>query len=479
MLTMAVGTFAAGCAVALGPGYTIEKQEILVHFIPSPQPHLFIQADYRLRNTGNQPLTELELRLPGRRRFRIANPQARWDDSSLSFESDPGRRRNTLLTLPQPWGVSVRHELHLSVEILPPEQPSSTLGFTQDAFFLPAQGWAPELLPASGLFGTGGVPPGDWNLSVTVPRGFLVHASGDSPKKKARGDESTFRSAQKPRDRYPFVVAGRYSENRVDAGDQRIFVWSLAPQDAASIQNTSNSLIKAIRAYNSVFGPRTKDVRPLWVAECPQADTCFTQRDSAFERLTSLRDQPPAAEMASLDTAMVDLNARSRNLAAVAAPSLAAGWLGYGQNPGFYDQVPPLTAFPAFAAAVGREAVEGPAVREQIVKRLLSVIPASPDPHQPDAPPVLRAKSLLFFYALQDRYGKEVFRDALRHMLRARRGRGFSIVDLIAAFEEENHENVAEFVRLWMKHPGVPRDFRARYENSTASAISNSKENSP
>jgi aminopeptidase N len=42
---------------------------------------------------------------------------------------------------------------------------------------------------------------------------------------------------------------------------------------------------------------------------------------------------------------------------------------------------------------------------------------------------------------------------------------------LIAAFEQESHQNVAQFVRLWMKHPGVPAEFRARYENSNASAV--------
>jgi len=45
------------------------------------------------------------------------------------------------------------------------------------------------------------------------------------------------------------------------------------------------------------------------------------------------------------------------------------------------------------------------------------------------------------------------------HMLEARTGRGFDLDDLIAAFEQEAHQNVAQFVRLWMKHPGVPKTF--------------------
>jgi len=83
---------------------------------------------------------------------------------------------------------------------------------------------------------------------------------------------------------------------------------------------------------------------------------------------------------------------------------------------------------------------------------------------------LLLAKSFLFFYGLQDRYGAKVFHDAIGHMLYARASRGFELDDLIAAFEQETHQNVAEFVRLWMKHPGIPADFRARYENSAAAA---------
>ena len=129
-----------------------------------------------------------------------------------------------------------------------------------------------------------------------------------------------------------------------------------------------------------------------------------------------------------------------------------------------------VCALPAFAASRGREAVEGGQIRAQIIRQLLRAIPTNPAPHQPETDDVLRAKSLLFFYGLEDRYGQPVFTAALSHMLDARRGGGFNLDDLIAAFEQEAHQNVAEFVRVWMKRPGVPGEFRARYENSAASA---------
>jgi len=98
---------------------------------------------------------------------------------------------------------------------------------------------------------------------------------------------------------------------------------------------------------------------------------------------------------------------------------------------------------------------------------------------KPEDETVLRAKSFLFFYAIQERFGRESFRRAINHMLSARQGRGFNLNDFIAAFEEETHQNVAEFVRLWMKRPGVPDDFRSRYENASASIVINSKETMP
>jgi len=223
----------------------------------------------------------------------------------------------------------------------------------------------------------------------------------------------------------------------------------------------------------------------LWVVECPEPRGCLSTGNTARALLAG-DDAPQATgEMISADTVMVDLSGGVPTLAASAAPSLAASWLGYGQNPGFYEQEPPLSMFPAFAAAVGREAVEGPTYRTEVIRRALARIPRRTDsapPHgkRPEEPPaVVRAKSLLFFYGLEDRYGPEVFRKATSAMLEARRGRGFAISDLIASFDQESGKyNTAEFVRLWMKHPGVPDEFRARYENSSgnASAVIGTKE---
>jgi hypothetical protein len=462
--------WAAGCVAPLGPGYTMEKQEIRVQFKSSPEPRIAIEADYQLKNTGNQPLSSLEVRLPGRHRFHFAEPQATCDGAPISEGIAPANPRNTLFKFPRPWLVGASHTLHLSVEFQPSAPGGSGLSFASDAFFLPSEGWSPELLPARGFLSTGGVPPKKWELQVRVPDGFLIHISGSKVRTSRSAGEFTVHALQKPEDRYPFVIAGRYTEAQVVSGSEKVLLWSRVKQDAGALRQSSDVLAHAIQSYNAVFGSRGKDAHPLWIVECPVVPGCFTQLRSVNAQLLGEEGDATSAELASLDALMVDTTGGTPKLAAAAAPSLAASWLGYGQNPGFFEQDPPLSEFPAFAAATGREAVDGPAVRVATIRRALRLIPQDPPATKKDFPDVLRAKSFLFFYALQDRYGQEAFRNAVHHMLDARRGKGFDLDDLIAAFGEETHQNVAEFVRLWMKHPGVPTDFRARYGDASAAA---------
>jgi hypothetical protein len=453
-----------------------------VQFVPGSDPRIRVDSTYQLRNVGTKPLSSLELRLPGRRSFHLAAAQATWDGVAIAEQSSPLLPRNTLLALPEQWKLSERHTLHLSSEFQNPAPGEIGFSFSSDAFFLPSESWAPELLPSQGLFSVGGVPPTKWRLEVRVPEGFRLRTSGRFTKTSHSGSELTVQSEQRTRDPYPFVVAGIYKETPLDTGaGTKVFLWTRAPEDSARLHQSADALARAVQAYDASFGTRSKSSQPFWIVECPVVAGCFASRASLYANLLSAEPAAASSELASLDTLLIDFSGGAPKLAA-AAPALAASWLGYGQNPGFYEQQPPLSALPAFASALGQEAIEGPASRTETIRRALRTIPKAPNGpavRQPEPDSVLRAKSFLFFYALQDRCGREAFRHAISYMLSARQGSGFDLDDFIAAFEAETHQNIAEFVRLWMKHPGVPDDFRARYENVSASIAVHSKETMP
>jgi hypothetical protein len=471
-----------------------------VRFDPAAQA-IHIDAEYQLRNTGNRPIREMEVLFPGNQRLHISPTTTKWDGADISTMASTIYPRNSIIRFADPWPVSAGHSLHISYDILPPAPNTTGLSFASDAFYLPASGWSPQLPQVRGLFGFGGVPPKKWDLVITVPEGFLVHSSG-TLKKSSRGNNiQTLRTLQTVDDRYPFVIAGRYVTREIRDAHQKIILWSRAPRNSGAqpanvLQQATGELTRTIDVYNALFGAPASRGAPFWIVECPVPEGCISRfRSSAFALLNQDSPDEPSSELASSDAVMVDVSKGAPKLAAAAAPSLAASWLGYGRNPGFYEQTEPLSLLPIFFAARSREEIDGPRVRGETIRRALRLIPRNIGPWQtgtapsanapmaraqaagaagdgstltPESRQMLRAKSFLFFYGLQDRYGVKVFHDAIAHMLYARASRGFDLDDLIAALEQETHQNVAQFVRLWMKHPGVPEDFRARYENSAA-----------
>ncbi len=514
-LLLLCAMWASSCAAPLGPGFVVEKQEIRVQFAPSAQT-IHIEADYQLRNTGVRSIREIEILLPNEKRLNTGAAATKWDGADIVSEPRTGDARNSVIRFATPWPVDAAHALHISYDILPPAADRRDLSFASDAFYLPAAGWSPELPQVRGFLGFGGVPPKKWELVINAPEGFLVHSSGTLKKssRDSKNGTQTFRALQTVKDRYPFVVAGRYNAREIRAAHQKIILWSRASSKSGVLQQASGELARTIDVYNSIFGAPNSRVSTFWVVECPVPEGCISNfRSSAVALLNEDSREEPTAELASSDTVMVDVSKGAPKLAAAAAPSLAASWLGYGRNPGFYQQTEPLSLLPVFAAARSREEIEGPQARGETIRHALQLVPKDAGARQLQEPlraqkslkapqsaatpaggdvigkdalgqasdsaainvtrearQIARAKSFLFFYALQDRYGPKVFNDAIDHMLYARAGRGFDLDDLIAAFEQETHQNVAAFVRLWMKHPGVPADFRARYENSAVSA---------
>ena len=436
-------------------------------------------AEYHLRNTGIHELDSLDVHLPGRR-FRPTDYMISWDGSELPLATSDANARDTILRFPKIWSMGGTGTLRLQYDLRSAALQQGTLGLSPEAFYLPAEGWTPALPQERGPFGFGGVPPKKWQLVIRVPDGFLVHASGGKEKHSAKNAETEFRFEQTAADLNPFVVAGRYRETHQDfPGDQKLRVWSRADIDSAQLQQAAAALSKALATLHSLFATRERSAQRLWVVECPASSGCFSQRATAYSALLFGAPSGDSAEMISPDTILFDPHAAAVRPEALTGPDLASGWLGYGQNPGFYEQQPPMSALPAFAAALALESSSGAHVREEIIRRALAQIPEHAAQQSNDDPAVSRAKSLLFFFALRQRVGPDAFGKAVQHMLFARRQRGFDLSDLISAVEEESHQSVGPFVRQWIKRPGIPDDFRTMYSQSTARQETTAQEATP
>ena len=466
----------AACAAHFGPGYIVEKQEIHVSFASQPTPVVHVAAKYDLKNTGTQELLSLDVRLPGRR-FHTVDLAISWDGAALTPNISPENPRDVQLRFPQTWPVGASRTLQFSYGISSIDAGQGPVGFVADAFYLPAGGWTPELPQVRGVFGFGGVPPKKWELTVDVPQGFLVHASGGKGRRFGEKGDMQFRFPQTAEDLIPFLVAGRYYETRRDLPQhEAVLIWSRAALNPSGLQPAGDSISRALAAYESLLGARSKSSSALWIVDCPLEASCLPGRGSGYSVFLDGENTSASAEMISNDTVLVDPRSSRGAAEALVAPALAAAWLGYGNNPGFYEQQPPMSALPAFTAALVREISSGPQAREEIIRRALNRIPEPATPASNNDPAVFRAKSLLLFYALRDRVGSEAFQKALQHMLVARRGRGFDITDLISSLEQESHQPVGPFVRQWIKRPGIPEDFRSKYSMAAASQTSLAQE---
>ena len=101
---------------------------------------------------------------------------------------------------------------------------------------------------------------------------------------------------------------------------------------------------------------------------------------------------------------------------------------------------------PLPCAVRGREAAGGAQI--PVLAPFSAPSPSRSDgqPGKPESDQVIRAKSLLFFFALQDRYGEEHFRTRSAICFTRATSRRLRSTDLFSAFDQETHQTLGEFV---------------------------------
>jgi hypothetical protein len=473
--------FLSGCNVALGPGYLIQKQDIELHVVSSLEPHVAVHCTYHLLNSGNQPLHSLRIVVPAADAFHRSATSAQWDGHSIGIQTvspaSPSDTGDTVeLRLPEPWLVKHKRTLTLDYELSTGFHLGSYLAVGPDTFFVFPESWNPSLLPAKHLFATGGVPPKKWTLFVRVPTGFLVHASGIAGKRKNAGREWLYSFIQQRREFAPFAVGGKYVEREASANGRRILFWTLQPLDPAAAQNAADSLASRAHYYELEYGPSTKDSRTLRLLECPAPSKTF---GCGTLPETILVHQAWIARGLMDKEFYEDVNSE-----------LAYTWFGGVSRVRFDESPLPMDAVAPYAGWEAQARGDGGDARVARIRSLLSdfdkrssdckekiILPLPPGEYGCSYSPAW-TKSALFFFALEDEFGRPQFHQALKSMIQDRRGADFRLQDLISALDSETHHPEGPFVRHWLKHSGIPDDFRARYSMADTPAA-NFDPNSP
>lgn len=473
---------ACSCDIPVGPGYTIEQQAVEVHFRPAPEPRIEIQAAFVLRNTGDEALKNLEIHLPPEERVHLQTVSVRWETQDAAFARQKDAGGDILRIDAGSWAVKQTRTLRVEYVIVPGEPDTQQMHLAPDGFYLPPDVWLAAPMKPRGNYGSGGTPPSNWTLEVKVPGDFAVQASGERGGLESREGEQVARYQQHFPGITPFVIAGRYQTREYKLVPYVVNIWSKGDRGEEEAQRVVGEAASAAKTYDAVFGPREERRRPLWIAERPVAGKELAARGEgeSWRGKFYLGEPPEFAFVKNFSAGRTGREAEEQS--EEIAESLSRRWLGYGLSgdPRLLPQ--PMGSLPAYAARLAREAQRGPQARKEIIAEGLreyaeaqSSAKESSEKSGEKSKDARRGegllsapKNLLFFFALEDQFGRDKLHAALQHMVQARRGRGYDLRDMIAALEQETKRNAAEFVRGWIKHPGIPADFIARYQSATA-----------
>jgi hypothetical protein len=464
LTALALVLLLAGCAVPLGPGFEIQRQQVTFEHAGGERAQ--VRGVYRIRNTGTSPLEQIELLLPpGLTEFRgtvnglAGNVQLTESGDVAGVAPWEGLERAKAVARFTP-PVGMKHRFELVVEY------SVTLCVRDgsDSIYLPPERWFPELARPAALFARGRARGEDVRLAIRVPEGWRVLAPGRS--ERFRRGEHRFRV--RAEDPEPHVLAGRYAEQSVRAHGQTVVFWTLSPLDSSVAQTTGAQLAQTVEFFHATLGPREAKGRPqVYVIEQHRPNH-WGREDLQHAHFVDDEILPPAVSIFQRRTPGMEFGNESFRVAAEA--DLATTWFVHVARPESGKELRLAAALSFhFTRLAAETRGEDLSVRENVhgligkFDELLGVARAIGD-SGPRAEEALSPwKQILFVIALEDRLGREKLNAGLRRMIQARRGDTWNRNDLRAALEMESGQDLAEFFRQWLNHEDIPDDFRARY----------------
>jgi hypothetical protein len=464
-----------GCVQPLGPGFLFSGRQTDIRVSSGDPDQLHIRVVDHFDNVGDRPLRSLEVRLPEGPPFEAQNVRMTTDGKEVSPHGstlDPGMMRAAFDPV---WEQQQLREIVTEWDLMPQPSTRGTVAVSAGAFYIADEAALPLWQAPNGVFTKGGPNPEDETLTVSVPADFRVLAPGKPFKgqKAPTGNLVPQSFHIKPAEDFlPFVVAGRYQEQAISTRLGAVSFWTFQPLDPQEARTAAARLSSSMRALTDFFGPASKERSVVHIVEAPgDLPAEFGGNDSG--------------EASFPDGVLLDSRAFAQGISNEAVLQsgeyeLARTWFGWRVRPRPEAQILMGRGVGLFGLVVAAE-VRGPDQRARMIESLLDRYDAAqriaadtrvlelPSEYSPAQRISTGYKAALFFIALEDLCGHDNLRAAFREIVEARRNDDVGYEELRSAIESSSRRDLAEMFRLWLIRPGIPDDFRVRYNKpSTA-----------
>ena len=462
--------FAAGCVHPLGPGYQFagRQAEILVSGATPGRIHFHVADE--LENAGDRILRSLEVRLPEGPVFGEQNLRVVIGGAEVSPQrSSPEDVRLMRASFDPPWAQNEKRTVVTEWDLVPGSSERGTIVASADGFFVADETALPLWQTPNGIFAKGGTNPDKELLSVFSPPDFRVLAPGKALKRTPDGNYVVHRFIINPKtDLLPYVVAGRYQEKVLQPRQGEVQFWTLHVLDGQAAQSAAERLSSSMNVLTEYFGQAPKEKASVRIAESPS---------ELPPELGGPGDLGGASfpEGVLLDPRAFQQGIASEAVLRLAEYELARTWYGWRVRPRPEAQILMGRGVGLFGLVIAAEG-RGPDERRRMIAYLVERYDASraaaPDKRLMEPPAgYSRAERIstgyraaLFFVALEDLCGHDVLRAALRDIIASRASSDTGYEELRAAAESASGKDLAEMFRKWLVQPGIPGDFRARYQ---------------
>jgi hypothetical protein len=470
---VACALLAAGCVHPLGPGYHFadRQAEVLVSSAAPGRIHFHVVDE--LDNVGDRTLRSLEVRLPEGRVFGEQNLRIVIGSAEVSPQgSSQNDARMMRAPFDPPWEQTETRKIVTEWDFVPAASARGTIVAGPNGFFVADETALPLWQTPNGAFAVGGTIPVKELLTVFVPPDFHVLAPGKALKQAVEGNYVSQSFLINPLDDFiPYVVAGRYQEKVMHSREGDVQFWTFQPMDGPVEQTVADRLAASMNTFREYFGPASSEKKAVRMVESP------VELPAEF----GAPGDPGSASFPQgvlLDSRAFAQGMPSEALLQIVEYELARTWYGWRVRPRPEAQIlmgRGVGLFGLVIAAEGRGRDQRGAVIASLIDRYDQARAAAPDKRLMEPPAGYSRteristgyRAALFLVALEDLCGHEHLKTALRDIIRTRASSDTGYEELRSAAESASGRDLAEMFRAWLVQPGIPGDFRARYQKSS------------